>query len=127
MIELYLVALFGRRLDPESNSLLYWVAVHHLSAHIFAPAPPADSEPDAMTAGLNRKHTAAMVEQLIAVAPDTVYRDVVFHDPANLVASGTVVRLDALAADRRAVLEAAAAAKPELQPLLWKRHPHLAQ
>jgi hypothetical protein len=127
LIELHLVSLFGRKITSERNPLLYWVAVHHLSVYLLGPGRTAVVGADATADALNKKHTAAMLAQLIAVAPEDVYRDVVFHDHQARGASfGAPSSLQTLSEHRRGILEDAAASSPELKALFRKRHPEVA-
>ena len=76
-----------------------------------------------IAAALNRKHTEAMVEQLIVVAADEVYSDVVFYDAS--LGSG-IDGPKCLASDRREVLLEVARGAPRLAAMLERRHPDLA-
>jgi hypothetical protein len=91
-----------------------------------AAAASQDGSNDVKTAAaLNRKHTAAMVEQLIVVATDEVYSDVVFYDGVSLSSSGTTDGPRILSSDRREVLLEVASAAPRLAAILERRHPRL--
>jgi hypothetical protein len=161
LIELQLLALLGRKITPERNPLLYRLAVHHVSTHLFSPrshidvvveaqdasssssgaeprgaldvaglaraaAASQDGSNDVKTAAaLNRKHTAAMVEQLIVVATDEVYSDVVFYEGVSLSSGGTTDGPRHLDGTRREVLLGVASAAPRLAAMLERRHPDL--
>ena len=131
LIQMYTIALLGRRVDAETNPVLYWTAVHHLAGFVFkdcgdatnmAPDPSAvlDADGKATIVG-HRRH---IVAQLFLAASDTLYRHVVFYKYTKPFAP--VPEALVLAPSRAELLRSVATTEsPAVRAGATQRHPSL--
>ena len=130
MIQLYTVALLGRRVDAETSPVLYWTAVHHLAGFVFkdcgdatnmAPDPSAVLDADGKATIV--RHRRHIVAQLFLAASDALYRHVVFYKYAKPFAP--VPDTLALTTTRAELLRSVATESPAVRAGAMQRHPSL--
>lgn len=110
---------------PE-RVFLYWYAVHHVHRFVFGLSQLEEGDEAAVAAD----HRLHMAEQLLTVASDALYRDLLFYNVDDALASPArppfPCRGDApLPAAQAARLRAVLKAKAELRPVAATRHPSL--
>ena len=89
LLDLYFIALLGKKVRRGSNDLLYWIAVHHTSTFLFKRwtdestlNPENNAKVKQELEGLETQRIIAF-RQLVLAGTDELYRDVMFYKYAG--------------------------------------------
>lgn len=132
LLQLYTVALLGNKISADTNSALYWIAVHHLNCFIFndtcgyiADDVARPSDPAQVQSVL--RHRCDLVAQLFTTAGDGLYRNLMFYvyKRNTPIESFTPPTLNKLTDGRNQTLLDLVQLSPEITALAKQRHPSL--